>query len=140
MEASQSEVESVWVTGSSRSTGRVWWPQHMRRLSRPCPTLWARSVSHSLSLSPTHTNPLFYFLTETDLCPSFLQDPHEDHAGSHVQAPHRPGDAHVHINPVLPGTRCQDVELAIGPRRNQAGPRPDWGSPGAGVSVSYFSW
>lgn len=92
------------------------------------------SLSLSLSVSLTH------ILTETEFCPSFLPDPHEDHAGSHVQAPHRPGDAHVHINPVLPGTRCQDVGLAVGPRRNQAGPRPDWRSPGAGVSVSSFSW
>lgn len=43
---------------------------------------------------------LFFFLL-------FLTDPHEDHAGSHVQTSNRTGDTHVHINNVLHGTECQ---------------------------------
>ena len=31
----------------------------------------------------------------------FLPDPHENHAGCHVQTPDRAGDAHVHITCVL---------------------------------------
>lgn len=81
-------------------------------------------VSISLSVFHIHyTHPLFYILTETEFCPSFLPDPHEDHAGSHVQAPHRPGDAHVHINPVLPGTNVRMWDWPSG--RGETKPAPD---------------
>lgn len=72
-----------------------------------------------VKLTHTHTpcrgDFLIDLLTKTELYFSFffcflfffLTDPHEDHAGSHVQTSNRTGDTHVHINNVLHGTGCQ---------------------------------
>lgn len=76
--ASPSEVGSAWVTGSSRLTGRAWWPRHMRRSSRPCRTPLERLNSlahiHTHTHTPCRGDFLFDLLTETEIYFSLFFD------------------------------------------------------------------
>lgn len=52
-----------------------------------------------------------------------LSDPHENHAGRHVQTPDGTGDAHVHISSVLPRAgQLWLVHSALGLRGGRPSP------------------